>query len=148
MSEKIHLPWKNGSASCSLKWIRKTVISAPHTSYLILSMPVPLSSCYATLFRIFFFINISNLIVLFVYKKILNKKLSRIPAYVPKTPVSVFTFSRFCVHLFSWDAPARLLLLSMFFLRLFWTTPAVVLCVLLPLLVFSSLIFVLYVSGA
>ena len=87
---------------------KKTVISAPHTSYLILSMPVPLRSCYST-FNLYLFKQIFlNHTVLFVCKKILHKNclvvfLSCIPACL--TPVSVFTYSRFCVHLFFMGRP-------------------------------------------
>ena len=82
---------------------KKTVISAPHTSYLILSMPVPLRSCYST-FNLYLFKQIFlNHTVLFVCKKILHKNcLIGFPSFIPacRTPVSVFTYSRFCVHLF------------------------------------------------
>ena len=89
---------------------KKTVISAPHTSYLFLSMPVPLRSCYFTLFCIPLYISLNH-IILFVCKQILHKNclvvfLSCLVACL--SPVSVFTFSRFCVQLFFKGRPRTL----------------------------------------
>ena len=146
-------PEKNGSASCSLKWIRKTVISAPHTSYLILSMPVPLRSYYSTFHSICFKINVfkpySIVCLLADTPQKMSRSLPFLYSSVPNPCFSIHIFPLLCSPLFQGTPPHAFSFFPGFFSNYFGLhTPAVVLCVLLPLLVSSSLIFVLYLSHA
>ena len=100
---------------------------------------------------VFFKSIFSNHIMLFVCKKILHKNclvvfLSCIPACL--TPVSVFTYSRFCVHLFFMGRPRTPSpSFQAFSQTILDYTRCCSLCSTSTTCVLVSLIFVLYVSG-
>ena len=148
MSEKKHLPWKKWICLLFTKMDQKNCyLGTSHLlSHLIYACATEFLLCHFVSYLCYKYFQ-TLLYCLFI-RRYLTKNCLVFQRTCLKHLFQYSHFPGFVFTSFSRDAPARLLLLSRLFLKLFWTTPAVVLCVLLPLLVSSSLIFVLYLSHA